>query len=93
MKRKSPTALVPFALFAVGSAVAAPLPDEAALEEVLELRDALSAGTQDDALRQLPRFRPLCDADGYPLVGNVIRKGPSTQPSWFCEQVRTRESK
>lgn len=25
----------------------------------------------------LPRFRPLRDADGYPLPGNVIRKGGS----------------
>jgi hypothetical protein len=33
-------------------------------------------------------FRPLCDADGYPLVGNIANKRGVYQPSKFCAEVR-----
>ncbi len=32
-------------------------------------------------------FRPLCDAFGYPLVGNIASKGGSTA-SEFCALIR-----
>ena len=38
---------------------------------------------------RVARFRPLCDDDGYPLVGNVVRgKSGPAQPSAFCANVR-----
>lgn len=39
-----------------------------------------------------PHYRPLCDADGYPLVGNVVSKasGPPVGASitMLCQQMR-----
>lgn len=44
-----------------------------------------------DVFAHLPKYRPLCDKDGYPLVGNVARKGaPEVQPSTLCEEIRSR---
>lgn len=57
------------------------------------LRDELEA--DGDALTRIAHYRPLCDARGYPLVGNVIRKGPSprVQPSALCASVRSRSAR
>jgi hypothetical protein len=39
-----------------------------------------------EALSRESRFRALCDADGYPVVGNVSVKGPhGVQPSEACK--------
>ncbi len=46
------------------------------------------------ALHHQPHYRPLCDRDGYPLVGNVMRKGPpvALQPSELCAAVRAKQA-
>lgn len=46
-----------------------------------------------DVDAQTSHFRPLCDDLGYPLVGNVQRKGSPEgyQPSEFCAQVRAKK--
>jgi len=51
-------------------------PDDAhAPKPLIELRGQLISSGRDKAQTSVTRFRALCDADGYPLVGNVIRKG------------------
>jgi hypothetical protein len=42
-----------------------------------------------NALSRVEHYRPLCDKDGYPLVGNINSKGPMEfQPSELCREVR-----
>lgn len=59
------------------------------------LRGELASLKRADALSQLSHFRPLCDKDGYPLVGNLARKGDSPahvegglDVSELCAEVR-----
>lgn len=51
------------------------------------------------ALAQIEKYRPLCDGDGYPLVGNLARKiapspgqeaGPDLTASALCAEIRAR---
>jgi hypothetical protein len=51
-------------------------------EELFDLRD------EKQVLAQKAHFRPLCDADGYPVVGNVMRKASGYQASRFCAAIR-----
>jgi hypothetical protein len=81
-------ALIPILLLASTPAFAKPPPDEKAPQALIELRSQLFEAGREQALQQVPRFRALCDADGYPLVGNVVRKGEAFQPSQFCSAVR-----
>jgi hypothetical protein len=76
-------------LLAATSARADPKPD---LEK---LRSELRALPYDAAAKQLTHFRPLCDADGYPLVGNISTKGDGDkmQPSTLCKLVREQKAK
>jgi hypothetical protein len=60
---------------------------------LLALADELSRTEHERALAMLPHFRPLCDADGYPVVGNVNNKGTRTEPSTFCADVRARAAR
>lgn len=59
----------------------------------------LDAVGEKAAFARLSHFRPLCDADGYPLVGNLVRKGPPPTagdgypPSRFCADVRRKETR
>ncbi len=56
------------------------------------LRDELR--TIDRSRVDAKKFRPLCDADGFPLVGNINNKGDRGMTvSEFCGQVRTAETK
>jgi hypothetical protein len=67
----------------------APAPlDESAL---MGLRGELSTAGRDGAMKDPKHFRPLCDKEGYPLVGNMVRKVPGEQyqPSAFCAELRT----
>ncbi len=65
-----------------------PPPDEKVSRQIRDLRaDLINAG-RERALGDMPRFRPLCDADGYPLVGNIGNKPNVFQPSKFCAEVR-----
>jgi hypothetical protein len=65
-----------------------PPPDSEAPKRLLELRAKLHAAGRDRAWADLRQYRPLCDASGYPLVGNVASKGEGYQPSEFCAEVR-----
>jgi len=58
--------------------------------ELEELRAELFQTKPEVALGESrDHFRPLCDADGFPLVGNLMRKGPSLiQPSAYCAEIR-----
>jgi hypothetical protein len=82
-------AVAPPVTTTVQAAAAPPAPvDKAALEA---LRDEMNLLTRDKALQQMAHFRPLCDRDGYPLVGNVMRKAPDDEQyrvSQLCEEVR-----
>lgn len=59
---------------------------------LLDLRAAMMNSGRDKALADIARFRPLCDQDGYPLVGNLVGK-TVYQPSEFCSDVRKREKR
>ena len=84
-----------------GESPPSPPTDDEAPRELLELRAQLAEAGQQAAREAQPRFRPLCDADGYPLVGNMVPKTPDDmsgyyiepplppyQPSEFCAEVR-----
>ncbi len=90
-----PRTLVTTLLLAATPAIATakPPPDSEAPEALIELRSELFEAGRDGALKQIPRFRALCDAEGYPLVGNAVRKDSVYQPSQFCAVVRSSETK
>ena len=83
----------------IGHAASAPPPDDEVAQELLELRGTLAEEGEERALEHTSYFRPLCDADGYPLVGNMLPKDaedmtpvlPPYQPSEFCAHVRSSE--
>lgn len=57
---------------------------------LVALRAQLAASTPADVVANMPRYRPLCDGDGYPLVGNLVRKLPEEyQPSDYCALLRS----
>lgn len=70
-----------------------PPPDDKADPKLLALRDELDRATPTEVLAKEAHFRPLCDKDGYPLVGNLNRKAPSpgTAPSALCASLRTKK--
>ena len=69
-------------------------PDDAhAPKAMIELRGELINAGRDKAQASVGRFRALCDADGYPLVGNLVGKRGVYQPSEFCSDVRKRENR
>ncbi|MBS2013736.1 MAG: hypothetical protein JST00_12665 [Deltaproteobacteria bacterium] len=49
----------------------------------------LSGLPLEDAIAKRSQFRCLCDAEGYPLVGNTLGKAITT-PSEFCNAIRER---
>jgi hypothetical protein len=69
-------------------------PDDAhAPKALIELRGQLISSGRDQAQTSVTRFRALCDADGYPLVGNMVGKRGVYQPSEFCGDIRKRENR
>jgi hypothetical protein len=74
-----------------GVAQHAPPADNKADSKLLALRDELDRTLPAEVVAKEAHFRPLCDKDGYPLVGNLNRKAPSpgTAPSAFCASVRS----
>ena len=85
-----PVAPVESAAIEESGASARPMSNDPGL---VEKADELAAMGHARALTQMARFRPVCDAEGFPLVGNVIRKGPSPREEVkaFCAAVRRRE--
>jgi hypothetical protein len=72
----------------------APPADSAVPERLLALRADLLRAGRDKAQAEIARFRPLCDSDGYPVVGNVAAKGDKWyQPSQFCSDLRKTEKR
>ncbi|MBL8949443.1 MAG: hypothetical protein JNK82_01610 [Myxococcaceae bacterium] len=59
-------------------------------QELTPLAGELNRTKKSDALANRSRFAPLCDENGYPLVGNVLSKtSPETTVAEFCaEQTR-----
>ena len=76
---------------APAAAPASPPPEPHFSEDpaLLALRADLSRETRGQ-VKNPDRFRPLCDKDGYPMVGNMMRKSPnpSYEPSAFCADLR-----
>ena len=69
-------------------------PDDAhAPKALIELRGDLIGAGRDKAQASAGRFRALCDANGYPLVGNMVGKRGVYQPSEFCGDIRKRENR
>jgi hypothetical protein len=69
-------------------------PDDAhAPRALIDLRGELISAGHDKAQASFTRFRALCDADGYPLVGNLVGKRGVYQPGEFCGDVRKRENR
>jgi hypothetical protein len=68
-------------------------PESDAPHALLELRGDLLRAGHDKAQADLARYRPLCDKDGYPLVGNLANKKNMYQPSQFCAELRGREKR
>jgi hypothetical protein len=67
-----------------------PQPDEKAKPALLKLRQELFQFRDSDIKdKELPRFKALCDAEGYPLVGNIMQKGDDDrmQPSKVCRML------
>lgn len=64
---------------------------------LLQLQGELSMLSVPEAMAQSQKFRPLCDEKGYPLVGNMARKGgpddtkKTLTASEFCETLRARK--
>jgi hypothetical protein len=86
--------LVPILLFSTAPFVGAcsdnapPPPDNQVAPQLLQLRGELWETPRSEALQRMTQFRPICDADGYPLVGNVANKATGYQLSEFCAEVR-----
>jgi hypothetical protein len=69
-------------------------PDDAQVSRaLLDLRADLIKAGRNRVQADPARFRPLCDKDGYPLVGNLVGKTNVVQPSEFCADVRAREKR
>jgi hypothetical protein len=67
-------------------------PSGEAIVAFFALARELDAVGVQKALLQEGHFRPLCDKDGYPLVGNAGNKGlprPPSNASKFCAALRT----
>lgn len=56
--------------------------------KLVALRTELEDSMREDVMKQLAHYRPLCDQDGYPLVGNLARKSPGMEPSELCSEIR-----
>ncbi|HWB74790.1 MAG TPA: hypothetical protein VG755_07535 [Nannocystaceae bacterium] len=87
-------ALIPVLLLGSSATVwAKPPADADAPSALIELRAELFEAGEDGAKQDVPRFRALCDTDGFPLVGNAVRKTGMYQPSSYCAMVRERQQK
>ena len=67
-----------------------PVSDEKQPKWRLDLRADLYRAGAEKAKSELPRFRALCDAEGYPLVGNIANKGMRHDVNAMCGDVRAK---
>lgn len=71
-----------------------PFDDGKAPTNLIALREELFQSDHGpSAFARLSHFRPLCDAQGYPVVGNVYRKASGYQTSTFCSELRARDGR
>ena len=58
--------------------------------KLLALQAELMGMPRAKVLESVAHFRPLCDKDGYPLVGNLNQKSqfPGMEVSELCAEVR-----
>ena len=86
MLRKTYTILaVAVTVSACGGTAGAVASHEATTQE---LADELSRTSLADAVNRSDHFSPLCDAEGYPLPGNVNAKAPpATTVGEFCHAI------
>jgi hypothetical protein len=76
-----------------GAPAPRPPADGQADRKLLALRAELDGvSTAEEVVAKEAHFRPLCDKDGYPLVGNVNRKSVTVSaPSTFCASLRAKK--
>ena len=84
--RPLPAALQALVLARRTPAAPAAAPDTAVLRGLVRELDGLEP---EELAARHEHFRPLCDAEGYPLVGNLPRKSSSSPVADFCAGVRT----
>lgn len=63
-------------------------PDDEQPESVMRLRSELYRADELTLGVSHAKFRALCDANGYPVVGNVASKSMRHDVSSYCEDVR-----
>ncbi len=71
-------------------AVSAPRPADDSMN-LFQLADELRATEPALVAARTAHFRPLCDGDGYPVVGNLVTKSMQPDPpvvAAFCADVR-----
>ncbi len=68
--------------------------DASADPKLLALQGELMGMPRVKVLENVAHFRPLCDKDGYPLVGNLNQKAqfPGMEVSELCAEVRKKPS-
>ena len=62
-------------------------------QDLQVLNEELSVTQLEVALRDMRHFLPLCDANGYPLVGNIHSKTQGATASQFCAATRNTDGK
>jgi hypothetical protein len=87
------TVLLLSAAPAAASPAHTPPADADVSKTMLDLRGELLNAGRDKAQANVSKFRPLCDKDGYPLVGNLANKPNMYQPSEFCSDIRKAEKR
>ncbi len=79
---------------AVSAPVAAPAAS-ADFTQLVGLASELQLRAPEEVRAAREHYRPLCDAQGYPLVGNVAAKSFDSKPhltaSAFCAEVRAQK--
>lgn len=92
-QQPAPSMQAPAAEEAAAAKMTAETPPRAESQDpkLLALRSELASVEKGKIMSNVVHFRPLCDKDGYPLVGNLARKGGpvGSDPSSFCAQVRS----
>jgi hypothetical protein len=58
---------------------------------LVALAEELVSAERKQVESNVKHFRPLCDKDGYPLVGNLNRKTPNYDVSTFCSEIRSKK--
>jgi hypothetical protein len=87
----SPTSVIAVAAPVTASSAPAPRPAAPSRQQLELLASELRSTEPTQVATRVAHFRPLCDAEGYPLVGNLAMKSarPPTPVADFCASVRS----